>query len=157
MKLFKRNTDHAKPNVSDKAAGWIANRILKTQNKFANLLGNISSTWKTKQQWIFLYMVWLVFGGLSTISVINAFNQKSKNILGKPATIKTPRNISAKETHPIRITDNEIRHVHVFKRTLDSLSKTPEGKIKVNKLLNRRPGLMDSLEMVEELYYSQKK
>jgi hypothetical protein len=77
--------------------------------------------------------------------------------LSKPAAISTPRNMPNEEDHRVRITDNEIRHLHVFKHTLDSLSKTSDGKIKVKNMLARRPGLMDSLEMVEQLYYSQKK
>ena len=132
MRLFKKHISETKSVASDKAAGWIANAILKVQTKFANTLDVISASWKIKQQWIFLYLVCLVFGGLSTIAIINSFNKKTKQILSKPATIKTPRNIQmdvpGKE---VRITDNEIRQVHVFKHTVDSLSKTDGGKIKV--------------------------
>ena len=158
MKLFKRNTIQTKSVLSDKAAGLIAGGILKVQKKFANVLGQISASWKTKQQLIFLYLVCIVLGGLSVVAIIKPFNKNAPNSLNKPSAIKTPRNIySNEDQHSVRITENEIRQVHVFKHTLDSLSKTDDGKIKVNKLLNKRPGLIDSLEMVEQLYYSQKK
>lgn len=157
MKLFKnynRNTNHA---VSDKAAGWIAGGILKTQKRFADTLGAISARWKTKQQWVFLCMLCLVFGGLSVVALVKAFNNKTQSI-SKPAAIEKPRSILKRESkNEVLITDNEIGEVHSFKRLLDSLSKTAEGKIKVKRLLSRRPGLMDSIEMVEQLYYSQKK
>ena len=156
MKLF-RKSNKKESGLSDKAAGWVASGILKTQQKFANALGKISASWKTKQQWIFLYMVCLVFGGLSTIAIIKPFNKKPRNNLSKPAAIKTVRSIPDEKAYTVRITDNEIQHVHAFKHTLDSISKTAEGMIKVKNLLASRPGLMDSLEMVEQLYYSQKK
>lgn len=154
MRLFKKNIA---PGAGDKAAGWIANTILRIQRKFAEVLEKKSISWKAKQQWIFLYLVCLVFGGLSVVAIIKAFNKKASNILSKPAAIKTPRMIPDENRSTVMITDNEIRKVHIFKHTLDSLSKTDYGKIKVKNLLERRPGLMDSLEMVEQLYYSQKK
>lgn len=157
MKHFRKKNTEIKSQVSDKAAGWIANAILNTQKKFAVSLEKISASWKPKQQWIFLYLVCLVFGGLSFISIIKPFNKKTGNILSKPSAIKTPRMIPDDEQHAVSITDNEIRQVHLFKHSLDSLSKTADGKIKVDRLMKRRPGLMDSLEMVEQLYYSQKK
>ncbi|MDB5198726.1 MAG: hypothetical protein JWO92_689 [Chitinophagaceae bacterium] len=134
---------------TDKAARWIANGILKVQKKFANTLDRISASWKTKHQWIFLYLVSLVFGGLSIVAVIKPFNKKAQNVLPKPAAIRTPRSVPNEDRQSVKITDNEIRQVQNFKRSLDSASK--------KKLLEERPGLMDSLEMVEQLYYSQKK
>jgi hypothetical protein len=53
------------------------------------------------------------------------------------------------EENSARITEDEIKRVHAFKESLDSITK--------KKLLIQRPGLMDSLDMVEQLYYSQKK
>ena len=129
---------------------------IKSVKSFAKGLGNISVSWRPKQQWIFLYLVCLVFGGLSIVSIIKPFNRKAQSILTKPSAIKTPRNIPDEQSS-VKITDNEIRHVHAFKHQLDSLSATTEGKIKVKIFLTRRPGLLDSLEMVEQLYYSQKK
>ena len=144
MKLFRKGLVQTKSGVSDKAAGWIANSILKVQGKFAGTLGKLSVSWKRKQQWIFLYTVCLVFGGLSIISVIQSF--KTNHIL-KTTAIKVPRNIHKESS--VRITENEFKKVENFKRSLDSGSR--------EKLKEERPGLMDSLEMVEQLYYSQKK
>ena len=103
-------------------------------------------------------MVCLLFGALSILAITKPFNKKPQNILSKPAEIRTPRIIHSNHDLPsVIITDNEIRQVHAFKHSLDSLSATTEGKVNVNKLLSQRPGLLDSLEMVEQLYYLQKK
>ena len=146
MRLFRKHNPETKTSTTDKAAGWIANAILKLQGKFADKLDMASASWKRKQQWIFLYMICVVFGGLSTVCVIQSFD-KSKKGLSKPAAIKVPRNIYKERS--VKITENEFKKVQAFKRSLDSASK--------KKLLEERPGLMDSLEMVEQLYYSQKR
>ena len=155
MRLFKRNTIQQTSVISDKAAMWIANRILKMQTKFADILYQKSFSWKTRQQWIFLFTVCVVFGGLSVFIVIRSFNNKSD--LKKPSAIQIPKMMPVDQQHSVTITDKEIRQVHVFKHTLDSLSRSDDGKTKVKNLLGRRPGLMDSLELVEQSYYSQKK
>lgn len=139
MKPFRKNITQTNLTVGDKAAGWIANGILKIQNRFANVLGKISASWKVRQQFIFLFVISAAFGGLSVMAVIKPFN---KNNLSKPDAIKTPRMI--RDENQVRITDDEIKKVHAFKQTHDSL-------------LSHRPGLMDSLARVEQLYYSQKK
>jgi hypothetical protein len=149
MKLFKKNK-----NIPNAAARKIAGMILFIQNKFANAMDKVSASWKLKQQWIFLYLVCLVLGGLSVVAIIQPF--KSKTVLLRPTSIHLLK-LLQKQERKIIITDNEITRVHVFKQKLDSLSKTKEGKIKVDKFFNQRPGLFDSLEKVEQLYYSQKK
>ena len=151
MKRFRKN----KRNISEAAAGKIARWILSIQKKFADVMAKVSASWKVKQQWIFLYSVCLILGGLSVIAVIKPFRSK-KNILSKPTAIHLPKLLPLQK-EKIIITENEITRVHAFKQRLDSLSRTKEGKIKVEKFLNQRPGLMDSLERVERIYYSQKK
>ena len=149
MKVFKKNK-----NISNAAAGKIAGTILFIQNKFAGAMDKVSASWKLKQQWIFLYLVCLLLGGLSVVAIIQPF--KSKTVLLRPTSIHLLKLLPQQE-EKIIITDNEIIRVHDFKQKLESLSKTKEGKIKVDKFFNQRPGLFDSLEKVEQLYYSQKK
>ena len=149
MKVFKKNK-----NIASAAAGKIAGTILFIQNKFAGVMDKVSASWKLKQQWIFLYLVCLVLGGLSVVAIIQPF--KSKTVLLRPTSIHLLKLLPQQE-EKIIITESEITRVHAFKQKLDSLSKTKEGKIKVDKFFNQRPGLFDSLEKVEQLYYSQKK
>jgi hypothetical protein len=136
------------------AAQKIAGAILSVQKRFADGMMKLSVKWKVKQQWIFLYLVCLVFGSLSVVAIIQPFRNKSN--ISKPSSIHLPKLLPQPE-EKILITDNEILKVHAFKQKLDSLGKTKEGKIKVDRFFTGRPGLFDSLEMVEQLYYSQKK
>jgi hypothetical protein len=141
MKLFKRKEGQV--NIPDKAATGIANGILKSQRWFANTLESLTKKWKQKQQWIFLYTVCCLFGGLSIAAIVNSFKvpENAKTIMPKPITV--PKNIY-KEDKAFLITENEFQKVQEYKRTHPNLIK-------------EKPGLFASLALIEQSYYSQKK
>ena len=141
MKQFK--PEERRMNVLDKAATSIAHGLLKTQNGFAVRLQQVTKNWKQKQQWIFLYMVCLVSGGLSTLALVHAFRyaDDAKPVIPKPISI--PRNIP-RENNAFLITTNEFQQVQEYKKAHPDVIKD-------------RPGLSDSLALIEEVYYSQKK
>ena len=141
MKLFK--TNKSKSILQDKAATGIANKILKSQRWFASNLERLTKKWKQKQQWVFLYLVCLLFGGLSIAAVVNAFKVSANSKTIMPKSIAIPKNIY-QGNNPFLITENEFQQVQEYKR------KHP-------KLLKERPGLWDSLALIEQSYYSQKK
>ena len=141
MKLFKKNIKGNE--LTDKAANEVAKGILKSQNSFAKYMSRFTKKWKQKQQWVFLYVVCLFFGGMSIMTVVNSFKSKedSKTII--PKSISLPRNIQ-QQSNVHAITENEIQQVQKYKSKYPNLQK-------------ERPGLFDSLSMVEQIYYSQKK
>ena len=141
MKLIKRKEGQV--NVPDKAATGIANGILKSQRWFANTLENMTNKWKQKQQWIFLYTVCLLFGGLSIAAMVHSFSIPENAKALMPNSISVPKNIY-KEEKAFLITENEFQKVQEYKRTHPNLIK-------------ERPGLFDSLVLIEQSYYSQKK
>lgn len=141
MKLFKRKEGQV--NIADKAATGIANGILKSQRWFANTLERLTNKWKQKQQWIFLYSVCFLFGGLSVTAIVNSFKVPENAKALMPKSITVPKNIY-KEDKAFIITENEFQKVKEYKRTHPNL-------------LKERPGLFDSLILIEQTYYSQKK
>lgn len=141
MKLFSKNIKNSV--LTDKAANGIANGILKSQNRFARYMYSITKSWKQKQQWIFFYLVCVVFGGLSIIAIINSFKIKEQDKAIIPKFISVPRNIH-QQNNEFVITENEFQQVQEYKRKYPNLQK-------------ERPGLFDSLSLIEQVYYSQKK
>ena len=141
MKLFKRKEGQV--NIPDKAATGIANGILKSQRWFANTLESLTNKWKQKQQWIFLYTVCFFFGGLSIAAIVNSFKVPENAKALMPKSISVPKNIY-KADKPFLITENEFQKVQEYKRTHPNLIK-------------ERPSLFDSLVLIEQSYYSQKK
>ena len=141
MKLLKKKEGQV--NISDKAATGIANGILKSQRWFANALESLTHKWKQKQQWIFLYTVCFLFGGLSIAAIVHSFRASENAKALMPKSISVPKNIY-KEGKAFLITENEFQKVQEYKRIHPSLIK-------------ERPGLFDSLVLIEQSYYSQKK
>ena len=141
MKLFKRKEGQV--NIHDKAATGIANEILKSQRWFANTLESLTNKWKQKQQWIFLYTVCFLVGGLSIAAIVNSLKVPENSKALMPKSISVPKNIYI-EAKAFLITENEFQKVQEYKRTHPNLIK-------------ERPGLFDSLVLIEQSYYSQKK
>src|SRR6478609_7738996 len=126
--------------ITDRAASGIAKSILKSQSSFANYLQSVSKNWKARQQWIFLYLVCLCFGGLSIAVIVNPLRIKNINNDIIPKSMAVPKNIY-QQNNGFAITENELRQVQEYK------SKHPN-------LQQERRGLFDSLSMIEEVYYS---
>jgi hypothetical protein len=141
MKLLSKNIKNSV--ITDKAANGIANSILKSQNGFAKYMYSLTRNWQQKQQWIFLYLVCLVFGGLSIVAIVNSFKTKEPDKTIIPKSISIPRNIH-QQNNEFVITENEFQQVQEYKRKYPNLQK-------------ERPGLFDSLSLIEQVYYSQKK
>ena len=141
MKIMNRQIN--KEALTDKTANGIAKGILKTQSGFEKYMRSLSKNWRNKQQWIFLYLVCLVFGGLSIVAIVNPFRAKETNSSLIPKSIAVPKSIH-QQRNGFAITENEFQQVKEYKAKHPNLQK-------------ERPGLFDSLSMIEEVYYSQKK
>ena len=141
MKSFFKHT--GKETWINKAATGIAGCIIRIQKGFSRIMNQLTKRWKLQQQRIFLLLICVVFGGLSLFLMINSFNKKGVDKIIIPKSISTPRNMNKKE-NSILITQNEFQQVQQFKRL------NPNLQIE-------RPDLFDTLSLLEQIYYSQKK
>ena len=141
MKPFNKHIEQEV--LKNKAAGRIANAILKMQNGFANHLSAITKKWNQTHQWLFLILVCLILGGLSFLAIVVPIqlNKNEKSIM--PETIILPQSIPFQKEEYI-ITDTEFQKIQEYKRN------HPELK-------DENPPLFDSLTLVEQIYYTQKK
>lgn len=135
MKWFKK---HSTSEVVDKAAQGIAGSILKMQKAFASSMEKFSAKWQRKHQLIFLAVVSVVFIVFSLRALVVPFSGETK--ITNPGGIRKPATVST-DVEP-RITKEEFERIQAFKKSLDSNT------------IKDRPGLMDSIQMVEALYYS---
>ena len=143
MKLFKEYRNNNGSGVTETAARGIANGILKLQNLFANYMGKWAGNWQRKQQWVFFYITCLVFGGLSILAIVKPFKSAVKNVAIKPQNIVVPMR-DGQIAVPLAITEKELQAVKAYKQHHP-------------KLIKERPGLYDSLNLIEQQYYSQQK
>lgn len=141
MKFLR--TNNTTGQVSDKVANTIANGILRSQQKFAVLLQKRTNNWKQKHKWILLYFTCVIIGGLSIISIVKPFHDKDNEIFVIPKSISIPKNISARRETNL-ITREEYHKIQILKHSYPDLQKL-------------KPGLYDSLLLIEQVYNSQQK
>ena len=141
MKIFKQHKDLSA--LPDKAAGRIACLILKVQSGFAAWMSKLSGDWTRKQQWVFLVCTCTVFIVLSIVAVVKPFASPTARSAAGPAPIAIPKPLP-KEIPRYAITETEFRRVQQYKQRHPQLQQ-------------ERPGLFDSLTLIEQLYYSQQK
>jgi hypothetical protein len=162
MRLFKRKVKEqniTKSAASDKVAGKIAGFIVKVQTKFADVMNRNFSGISTRRMKIILFLFCLVSGGLSIYYIVNAvFTHDKKNNSFKIDQVDVPKHYDKtgdELTHPQIFVDEEtMKNIESFKQYMDSL-KTESTK-QYDSVMLERPGLMDSIKMLEEIYYLQK-
>lgn len=162
MRLFRRNkakSDTGKSPVQDKVAKGIAGFLLSVQTKFASFMNARTNQLSVRAKRFWLVVFCLVFGGFSIHAFIGAFrsNENSSRSI-KPAQVSVPKYYDQKEIDKDPFaTENDMVRIGQFKKYMDSLQGSVKGKAVHDSILKARPGLMDSIQLIEQLYYSQSK
>lgn len=144
----------------NKIIGSIANHCMHLQTNWAAWMQRKAQLLSVKVKVILL----LLFCSLASAYSIYLI---SDSLLGKPAfyfnvtSIKTPRytQLSGDEKLkvPLVINDEEYKKIHQFRLYMDSLANSSSGRRFHDSILQHRPGLMDSIELIENMYQSQNK
>ena len=144
--------------VNDKTASKIAGWMLGVQTKFAIIMNKTFQHTTISKMKIILVLFCIISGGLSVYYFYDAIvSNKKKN---DPVTIEgfvVPRSSIDREVEAmpnVYVDEDTWSKVQSFKLYMDSI-KTVAPK-EYNKIMYERPGLMDSIKQLEELYYSQK-
>ena len=140
MKIIHNDIKH---QISEKLAVCIAGVIIKVQQWFTKNMQSSTKNWKQPQRWIFLYLICLIFGGMSMVIILQPF---SSGGVSKPLQIKFIRknNNYSPPQKGFLITKEEVQKVQQYKLVHPNLDK-------------EKPGLYDSLQLIEQVYYSQQK
>lgn len=110
----------------------------------------------SRMYWILILLGFIVFTGSCSIYVIVKSFSGNTNITVTPI-IKPANPISSKyspaEFNKI-ISKAEFEKITRFRRYMDSLGRSPTGKKTHDSIVLYRPGLLDSLTIIENYYYS---
>jgi hypothetical protein len=162
MKLFgrgKRKEIKALPG-RDKLAGRIVSMILKIQNGFAGLMSRATKNLSIAAMKWTLLLFTLTGSGLSIYFISLAISKK-KNAVIKPDRLQVPQYYD-RSGDPIIMPDllilpEEHEEMRQFQHYMDSLRSSKTGKLLYDSIILNRPGLMDSIRVLEEIYQSQNK
>ncbi|MFV8324289.1 hypothetical protein [Flavobacterium sp. ZS1P14] len=158
---FKKNNKNS-PAEADSFKSSLLQRFdeanLRLQYKCAQWLER-KTAHLSRKSWIIILFCFTVFtGGCSIYLIVNSFSgNTTKSIAVTPIT--RPTNVVAFEEKSIQlnvaISKTEFEKIVRFRRYMDSLGRSPTGKKLYDSILHYRPGLLDSITIVEQYYHSQ--
>ena len=145
--------------VSDKVAGKIAGIGIRLQQLFAEKMNRIFMKTDYKRLKLILIFLCVSAGGYSIYLIVNSVfsperNQKAFEV--QQMDIPKHFNKTGDETVMPEATVDEQTYLQIqgFRKYMDSLklNRTDE----YDSILQARPGLIDSVQMLEQIYLSQK-
>ncbi|OXA73763.1 hypothetical protein B0A67_03570 [Flavobacterium aquidurense] len=130
---------------------------LRLQHKCANWLERKTAHF-SRLNWIVVLFTFIVFtGGCSIYAIVSSFSDTTgKNITVIPIT-KPTNSVSLNENDielNAIISKAELEKIIRFRKYIDSLGRSPTGKKTHDSIVQYRPGLLDSLAILENYYYS---
>lgn len=161
MWLFKRQKKKVEPGnaVSDKVAGKIAKAGIAVQIKFAKGMNKIVAGMNTKRLKLYLIIFCIGCGGYSiylfTDAIVNTEANNKALQIDKTSIPSHFDNTGDAIIAPDNSVDEETFHqIQQFKKYLDSLKQSKSYLY--DSIVTARPFLMDTVIMLEQIYYSQK-
>lgn len=163
MRLYRRkqqdNATGDKVTASDEVAGKIAAAGIKLQQLFAERMNRIFMKTDFKRLKIILILFCICAGGYSIYLVANSILSPEKRQKGfEIQQMDVPRHFDKtgdENLIPEAYVDEETyQHVKQFMNYMDSLKQKRRNEY--DSILQARPGLMDSVQMLEQIYLSQK-
>lgn len=148
-----------KVTVSDKVAGKIAGLGIKVQQLFAEKMNRVFMNTDFKRLKIILIIFCICAGGYSIYLIANSvISPDGKQNSFEVQQMDVPRHFDKtgeENLIPESYVDEEIyQQVKEFRNYMDSLKQKRRNEY--DSILQARPGLMDSVQMLEQIYLSQK-
>jgi hypothetical protein len=131
---------------TDKVAGKIAGWIIKCQTKVSDFMNKRLSKLSIKRTKVLLVVFCLFWGGLSIYFIVYAVLNKKPHTL-KVDPLNLPQHFINDENseREDRVGTDTYKKIQEYKKYMDSIHQTI------------RPGLLDSMNMLEQIYLSQQK
>lgn len=142
----KKNIATATDPIRDRVAGKLARGFILIQTKFSNSMNKRIGSLPSKQLKVLLICFCLFSGGLSCYFIVHAILVKPKPAI-KIDQVKIPKhfNRTGDEVMQSEMPAEIYMEMQEYKRYMDSMGEPI------------RPGLRDSMQMLEEIYLQQQK
>ena len=157
MLLYKKK----KLEQNNKATDWLArktaNAIIAVQVKFTKKMNKLFINTPVRELKTILVLFCIVCGGYSMYIVYSSFiGNKSEALQVTP--VKSPKHFYRGGDEIINgqvmVDEKTYQQIAGFKYYMDSLQQNQRKRY--DSILQARPGLMDSVQMLEQIYFSPK-
>lgn len=158
MKIFVRKkiyNSHDKPSILAKG---IHSGYKRIQVGWANWMMNHTKNF-SRRTWLAILILFVL--STSTFCIYLAISSFGRNGNSSILIVRIKKPIHLHETwktfpDDLKVSEPEYNHIKKFRVYMDSLARSPAGKILYDSIINNRPGLMDSVAFLEN-YYEQLK
>lgn len=157
MRFFFKRKNNAITGTGNSIWQKFEQANLRLQHKCANWLERKTAHF-SRLNWIVILFTFIVFtGSCSIYLIVKSFSgNTTKNITVIPIT-KPTSSVPLKENDielKAIISKAELEKIIRFRKYMDSLGRSPTGKKMHDSIVQYRPGLLDSLVILENYYYS---
>lgn len=157
----RKKTGTTKTDESnDKILKQIVNTCLQMQNGWAQWMGRRTQYLSRKSLLLLLLTFTALSGGYSIYLIGQSFSGDQANTISitpikKPGYVLQAGDVASQPDMIVSKTDYQ--GIIRFRGYMDSLTRSPAGKAAYDSIVLIRPGLLDSIRFIEEIYQSQTK
>lgn len=137
---------------------FIAKGATRLQTRWAKWMEKRTESF-SRGNWTLILILFVVLtGGYSTYLLVSSFTAKTRKLftitpISKPGHLTETGDVKAEA---LPVTETEYWRIHNFRIHMDSLARSPSGKASYDSITYSRPGLMDSVQTIDN-YYQQLK
>lgn len=158
---FKNGTTQdsaGKDRIKSKLLQQFEEANLRLQYKCAHWLERKTAHWSRRSWTLVLIVFTLGTSGYSIYVMVDSFSEPGASSVPITPIVKTTnaiQNSKAMDHLKVAVNKGEYEKTVRFRRYMDSLGRSPTGKKIKDSINQNRPGLLDSLTIVEKYYNSQ--
>ncbi len=161
LSLFGKNKKQkavVENTAQDRIAKNIVGKLLRLQQRWAAFMQCHTERLSVKWKVIILFLFCLYSGWLSILFIADSLSNNAAVSI-HVIQVKTPQHIGKsgdeKNSAITIVSEGENEKMRHFRYYMDSLARSPSGKKIYDDILIDRPGLMDSIILIENIYQSQ--
>jgi hypothetical protein len=152
--LWKRKKKVGESKTVPLFFGSVLTRFHKKLVHWAICLQRRSNSLHPRKLKLLLAAFCLLFVSSSGYVIVTSLKEKRLPFQITPIQVMP---LEKKRSRPSAIKSSEFLRIHKLRLALDSLAKTETGKVRLDSLLQKHPKLLDTLSLLESMYYEQHK
>ncbi len=162
LSLFRKRKTHSSvtENVAqERLANSIVSACLRFQQRWADFMQHHTERLSRNSKFIVLSLFCLTAGSLSIYLIASSVTSHKASSFTVIHLKKPPYAVKSGDENTkalVIVSEVEYEKVQRFRFYMDSLARSPSGKELYGSILSQRPGLMDSIFIIEELYKARK-
>ena len=161
LSLFrKRKTQSSvKENAAqERLANHIVSACIRFQQRWADFMQRHTERLSHNAKLIVLSLFFLTAGSLSVYLIASSMMRRKTPSINVTHFKQPPYTVKSGDENTkalMMVSKAEHEKIQHFRIYMDSLARSPSGKKLLDSILSQRPGLMDSILLIENIYQSQ--